>query len=107
MKAWLLRFRGLNPLLLASMVGLTVIGVLYVYSACSVRATMAQYAGFTRRTTPSLSVSRIPSRDADQMAAIRRFAKAAFSMMENTIAVAIAKTRIDPVMDAGLAGTVG
>jgi rod shape determining protein RodA len=37
MKAWLLRFRGLNPLLLACMAGLTVIGVLYVYSACSVR----------------------------------------------------------------------
>jgi len=31
------RFRKLNPLLLASMAGLTVIGVAFVYSACSVR----------------------------------------------------------------------
>lgn len=37
MKAWLLRFRALNPLLLACMIGLIVIGVLYVYSACSIR----------------------------------------------------------------------
>ena len=37
MKAWLLRFRHLNPLLFACMAGLTVIGVLFVYSACSVR----------------------------------------------------------------------
>ncbi len=37
MKAWLLRFRQLNPVLLASMVGLCVLGVLFVYSACSVR----------------------------------------------------------------------
>jgi len=31
------RFRKLNPILLASMVGLTIVGVLFVYSACSVR----------------------------------------------------------------------
>ncbi len=37
MKAWLLKFRALNPLLLACMLGLIVIGVLYIYSACSVR----------------------------------------------------------------------
>ncbi len=37
MKAWLLRFRHLNPLLFVCMVGLAVIGVLFVYSACSVR----------------------------------------------------------------------
>jgi rod shape determining protein RodA len=37
MKAWLLRFRNLNPLLFACMLGLIVIGVLFVYSACSVR----------------------------------------------------------------------
>ncbi len=37
MKEWLRRFRNLNPLLLACMAGLIVIGVLFVYSACSVR----------------------------------------------------------------------
>lgn len=37
MKAWLARFRYLNPLLFACMAGLIVIGVLFVYSACSVR----------------------------------------------------------------------
>ncbi len=31
------RFRKLNPLLFASMVGLVIVGVLFVYSACSVR----------------------------------------------------------------------
>lgn len=37
MKEWLARFRHLNPLLFVCMAGLTVIGVLFVYSACSVR----------------------------------------------------------------------
>jgi rod shape determining protein RodA len=37
MKEWIARFRKLNPLLLACMAGLTLIGVLFVYSSCSVR----------------------------------------------------------------------
>jgi len=37
MKEFFARFKYLNPLLLACMIGLTVIGVMFVYSACSIR----------------------------------------------------------------------
>jgi len=37
LKRFFSRFRNLNPILLASMIGLGIIGVMFVYSACSIR----------------------------------------------------------------------